>query len=146
MMRTERLILRAWRDEDLPLWAAMNADARVMEHFPKLLDRAESDAMAGRVRESHAQRGFGLMAVEIPGVTAFAGFVGLVGAALRGAFHAVRRDRLAAGPRLLGPGLRHGGRARGDGGWVRASGARRDRGDDGGGQSRARAMSWRSSA
>jgi RimJ/RimL family protein N-acetyltransferase len=77
MMRTERLILRAWRDEDLPLWAAMNADARVMEHFPKLLDRAESDAMAGRVRESHALRGFGLMAVEVPGVTPFAGFVGL---------------------------------------------------------------------
>lgn len=76
-LRTARLILRPWRDDDLDAWAAMNADPRVMEHFPKLLDRAESDAMAVRVRESHAQRGFGLWAVEVPGVVAFAGFVGL---------------------------------------------------------------------
>ncbi len=74
---TARLILRPWRDDDLDAWAAMNADPRVMEHFPKLLDRAESDAMAVRVRESHAQRGFGLWAVEVPGAVAFAGFVGL---------------------------------------------------------------------
>jgi RimJ/RimL family protein N-acetyltransferase len=76
-LRAARLILRPWRDDDLDAWAAMNADPRVMEHFPKLLDRAESDAMATRVRESHAQRGFGLWAVEVPGVTEFAGFVGL---------------------------------------------------------------------
>jgi RimJ/RimL family protein N-acetyltransferase len=77
MLHTPRLVLRTWRDDDLDAWAAMNADPRVMEHFPKLLDRAESDAMAVRVRDSHAQLGFGLWAVEVPGVTNFAGFVGL---------------------------------------------------------------------
>lgn len=31
---TERLLLRAWRDSDLPALAALNADAEVMRHFP----------------------------------------------------------------------------------------------------------------
>jgi RimJ/RimL family protein N-acetyltransferase len=77
MIHTRRLHLRLWRDEDLPAFAAMNSDARVMEHFPKLLDRAESDAMAGRIREHFARRGFGLWAVQVPGVADFIGFVGL---------------------------------------------------------------------
>ena len=45
-----------------------------MEHFPKPLERAESDALVARIREHFSQRGFGLRAVEVPGV---AGFVGL---------------------------------------------------------------------
>jgi RimJ/RimL family protein N-acetyltransferase len=77
ILQTERLILRDWRDADLDAWAAMNVDPRVMEHFPKLLDREASDAIALRARDSWAQRGFGLLAVEIPGVTPFAGSVGL---------------------------------------------------------------------
>jgi RimJ/RimL family protein N-acetyltransferase len=55
----------------------MNADPRVMEFFPKLLDRAESDALAARIRDAFARRGFGLWAVEVPGVADFIGFVGL---------------------------------------------------------------------
>jgi len=55
----------------------MNADARVMEHFPAVLSRVESDALAARIDEHFAERGFGVWAVEIPGVTPFAGFVGL---------------------------------------------------------------------
>ena len=77
VLRTGRLILRPWRDEDLAPFAAMNADPTVMRYFPSTLDRAESDAMVGRVRLHFATRGFGLWAVEVPGVTPFAGFVGL---------------------------------------------------------------------
>ena len=74
---TPRLHLRLWRDEDLPLFAAMNADPRVMEFFPKPLDRAESDALATRIRHGFVRRGFGFWAVEVPGVADFIGFVGL---------------------------------------------------------------------
>jgi RimJ/RimL family protein N-acetyltransferase len=77
VLTTERLILRPWRDEDLAPFAAMNADPEVMRHFPSPLSRAESDAMVGRIRLHFATRGFGLWAVEIPDVTAFAGFIGL---------------------------------------------------------------------
>lgn len=76
-LRTARLVLRAWRDDDLDAWAALNADPHVMEYFPKVLDRAESDAVAARVRENMQKRGFGFWAVEVPGVAAFAGFLGL---------------------------------------------------------------------
>jgi RimJ/RimL family protein N-acetyltransferase len=74
---THRLHLREWRDEDLPAFAALNADPRVMEFLPKLLDRAASDALAARIREKLTERGFGLWAVAVPGVADFIGFVGL---------------------------------------------------------------------
>jgi len=74
---TPRLLLRSWRPDDLPAFAAMNADPRVMEFLPKVLSRPESDAMAHRIEVHLAQHGFGLWAVEIPNVTEFAGFVGL---------------------------------------------------------------------
>lgn len=52
-VRTERLVLRAWRDDDRDAFAAMNADPDVMEHFPAVLGRAESDAMFERIRETN---------------------------------------------------------------------------------------------
>lgn len=77
MIRTERLLLRRWLPEDLEPFAAMNSDPRVMRHFPDLLSRQESDALAARIEESFDENGFGLWAVEISGMTAFAGFIGL---------------------------------------------------------------------
>ena len=77
-LRTERLWLRSWRPADLEAFAALNADARVMEHFPTVLTRAESDAFAARIAAHVERHGFGLWAVEIPEVTAFAGFIGLL--------------------------------------------------------------------
>jgi ribosomal-protein-alanine N-acetyltransferase len=55
----------------------MNADPAVMAHFPAPLTTAESDALADAIDAHHAARGFGLWALEIPGVAPFAGFVGL---------------------------------------------------------------------
>jgi RimJ/RimL family protein N-acetyltransferase len=76
-LRTERLVLRAWRDEDLAPFAALNADPAVMEYLPAVLSRAESDAAAARIRAELAGRGFGLWALEVPGVAPFIGFTGL---------------------------------------------------------------------
>jgi RimJ/RimL family protein N-acetyltransferase len=78
-LRTPRLVLREWREADLEPFAAMNADPRVMEFFPAPLTRAESDRLVReRIVPHFARRGYGLWAVEVPGVTAFAGFVGLL--------------------------------------------------------------------
>lgn len=76
-IRTPRLLLREWRDEDLPAFAAMNADPVVMEFFPGPLDRGMSDAFAARIREHFDRHGFGLWALEAVGVAEFLGFVGL---------------------------------------------------------------------
>ncbi|MFP2931712.1 GNAT family N-acetyltransferase [Pyxidicoccus sp. 3LG] len=76
-LRTGRLLLRAWRDEDLTPYAAMCGDPRVMEHFPSTLTRAECEAQVENIRRHFAERGFGLWAVEVPGVAPFIGFTGL---------------------------------------------------------------------
>jgi RimJ/RimL family protein N-acetyltransferase len=76
-LRTKRLLLRRWLEEDREPFAAMNADPRVMEHFPKLLERDESDAVVDRIETHFDEHGYGLWAVEISGVAAFAGFIGL---------------------------------------------------------------------
>ena len=72
-----RVCLRRWRDEDREAFAAMNSDARVMEFFPSRLSRVESDAMVDRIQEYLNERGFGLWAIEVPGVAPFIGFTGL---------------------------------------------------------------------
>jgi RimJ/RimL family protein N-acetyltransferase len=74
---TERVRLRQWRERDLAPFAALNRDAEVMRFLPAPLTRAESDALAAQIRAHFQEVGFGLWALEIPGVREFAGFVGL---------------------------------------------------------------------
>jgi ribosomal-protein-alanine N-acetyltransferase len=76
-LRTPRLVLRGWRDDDRDAWAAMNADIEVMRHFPAPLTRSESDAFFDRIVALLDAQGWGLWAVEVPGVAPFIGFVGL---------------------------------------------------------------------
>ena len=76
-LATERLLLRRWRDEDREPFAALNVDPIVMEHFPALLSRSESDAFVDRIEEKFDANGYGLWAVEVRGSDKFIGFVGL---------------------------------------------------------------------
>ncbi|HUP85998.1 MAG TPA: GNAT family N-acetyltransferase [Acidimicrobiales bacterium] len=86
MLRTERLLLRAWRDEDRPPFAALNADPEVRLHFPSVLDRAASDLEADRHAAGLEERGWGLWAVEVVGGSSFVGFVGLAPATFAAPF------------------------------------------------------------
>ncbi|MEF9995968.1 MAG: GNAT family N-acetyltransferase [Burkholderiaceae bacterium] len=74
---TPRLRLRRWRAGDREPFAALNADARVMEFFPAPLSRLESDALAGRIEASFDAQGWGLWAVESQASGEFIGCVGL---------------------------------------------------------------------
>ena len=76
-LRTARLLLRRWRDEDRAPFAALNGDQVVMEHFPSTLSRAESDALVDRIEAHFEGRGYGLWAVERLDSNGFIGFVGL---------------------------------------------------------------------
>lgn len=76
-LSTSRLLLRPWRDQDLDAFAAMSADPLVMQFLLPCAGRAASDALAGRFRAHLAEHGFGLWAVEAPGVSPFIGIVGL---------------------------------------------------------------------
>ena len=78
-LRTERLILRPWRDSDFPLLAEIHSDPRVVEFLsrPALANRAESDAVIERIRAHFAEHGYGFWAVEAPGVSELVGSIGL---------------------------------------------------------------------
>jgi RimJ/RimL family protein N-acetyltransferase len=76
-LRTERLLLRRWREEDREPFAAMNADMVVMEHFPSLMTRAQSDGAIDRIEELFERDGFGLWALEERATGEFLGFTGL---------------------------------------------------------------------
>lgn len=75
--KTPRLALRAWREEDLPVFAAMNADERVMEYFPAPLTAEESADLFDRARDEFATEGFGPYAVERLADGELLGFTGL---------------------------------------------------------------------
>jgi ribosomal-protein-alanine N-acetyltransferase len=74
-LRTQRLTLRRWTDEDRAPFAEMNADPAVMRYFPNVMTKQESDAMVDRIEQGFENNGFGLWAVEIN--ARFAGLTGL---------------------------------------------------------------------
>jgi RimJ/RimL family protein N-acetyltransferase len=74
---TERLHLRQWIESDREPFARLNADPRVMEFFPSILDRAASDAMIDRIQTKIIEKGWGFWAVESKQDKQFIGFVGL---------------------------------------------------------------------
>jgi RimJ/RimL family protein N-acetyltransferase len=76
-VRTERLQLRGWRDDDKAPYAELNADPEVMRHFPATLTAPQSDEMVERIMAGWATNGFGLWAVERLDTGQFVGFVGL---------------------------------------------------------------------
>jgi len=70
-----RLRLRRWSEADRGPFRRMGSDSRVMEFMPALL--TEADALAARYAAAIAECGWGLWALEVPGVAEFGGFVGL---------------------------------------------------------------------
>jgi RimJ/RimL family protein N-acetyltransferase len=76
-IRTDRLVMRRWRDADREPYAAVNADPEVMRYFPAPLNRAESDASVDRIEALFERQGFGLWALEVAATAEFIGFTGL---------------------------------------------------------------------
>lgn len=76
-VRTDRLLLRGWREDDLAPFAAMNADPRVTQHLSRALTREESDAFVAWIVEAWATRGYGQWAMERLDSGGFIGFTGL---------------------------------------------------------------------
>jgi RimJ/RimL family protein N-acetyltransferase len=76
-LRTDRLLLRSFRDADREPFAALNGNPAVMELFPATLTRDESDALVDRIAERWASDGHGLWAVERIADGTFLGFTGV---------------------------------------------------------------------
>lgn len=76
-IRTSRLLLRPWKDNDLGQLIEMNADPKVMEFIGPTLTKDQSKAMMARARGSWEQRGYGRFAIEMLASGSVIGFVGL---------------------------------------------------------------------
>ena len=77
IVRTPRLLLRTFRRDDLPLYAALNADPQVAKWLGGPLTRAESDDIAEWAQERWEKERLGLLAVERRQDGAFLGMCGL---------------------------------------------------------------------
>ena len=75
--KTDRLILRSWKPEDLPLFATLNKDERVMRYFPSILTDEQTESFYNRIQSEFERNGWGLYAVELKSTGKFIGYVGL---------------------------------------------------------------------
>jgi RimJ/RimL family protein N-acetyltransferase len=55
VIKTPRMILRPWRDEDYAPYAALNADPEVRRSWAGALSMEESDAEAAGLQRRHRQ-------------------------------------------------------------------------------------------
>ena len=78
VLTTPRLLLRTFRLDDLPLYAALNADPEVYRYLGgEPLTREWSDEIAEWAQECYETEGIGLMAVERRSDGAFLGMAGV---------------------------------------------------------------------
>lgn len=77
-METNRLILRQWQQSDYKPFAALNADPKVMAHFPSTLTANHSQKSADRHKNLIVKNGWGFWATELKQNNAFIGVVGLL--------------------------------------------------------------------
>ncbi|MCZ4102812.1 GNAT family N-acetyltransferase [Streptomyces sp. SID13666] len=78
-IRTPRLILRRWHDDDLAPMAEINADPQVMRYIAdgSVRDLESTAEAIERWEEEWDEEGFGLFAVELLASGELAGFTGL---------------------------------------------------------------------
>ncbi len=76
-IETPRLILRDWKEEDIPIFARLNSDDKAMEFFLNKLSYQETLNFYNRIQKEFSTSGYGLYAVEKKEDHAFIGYVGL---------------------------------------------------------------------
>lgn len=77
IIKTDRLILRPWSDEDLEPFAKLNADPRVREFFPSTRSFQETGEEVRLIRAGFENNGWGFWAASLIEDDSFIGFIGL---------------------------------------------------------------------
>ena len=76
-IKTERLLMRQWRDEDLFDFWLLNSDPEVMEYLPEIPSEEDSNILAEKIIKLITKNGWGFWAIETLNDNSFIGFVGL---------------------------------------------------------------------
>lgn len=74
---TARLGFRNWEALDIPKLAAINADPKVMEHFPSTFDLQRTEDFIKRMQKQFSEKGFCYFAVDRLTDHEFIGFIGI---------------------------------------------------------------------
>lgn len=77
IFKSERLGFRNWSKNDLDEFAAINADADVMEHFPYSLTKDETSSFIEQLQNHYSKKGYTYFATEILVTGELIGFIGL---------------------------------------------------------------------
>lgn len=83
-LRTQRLLLRRWRNEDRPVFHRLNSDDDIMRFFPMRRTRAESDAVMDELDARLEREKVGFLALER---SADKRVIGILGMGVLGAGH-----------------------------------------------------------
>ncbi|MTI67649.1 MAG: GNAT family N-acetyltransferase [Firmicutes bacterium] len=73
---SKRLIFRDWKHRDLERFRNMNKDIKVMEYFPSILTKEETDNFLKKIKKEFNELGYGLYAVELKHNKEFIGYIG----------------------------------------------------------------------
>lgn len=75
--RTNRLVLRQWKESDLKPWIDLNSDSEVMQFYDRAMTPQESLASFEKIKEGIKANGYGLWAVETIQDSSFIGYIGI---------------------------------------------------------------------
>lgn len=78
ILETKRLILRAWQKSDVESMFTINQDPKVMEYYPSLQDKAQTQRFIERINQHQNKHGFSLYVVELKSTGEMIGYVGLL--------------------------------------------------------------------
>ena len=104
-LQTPRLLLRAWRDEDLGELATLCADPAVMRYFPAPLSREQSKALLIRLQQHFADHGFTFWSLWHREDGRFVGMTGLAHVAFEARFTPAVEIGWRLSPACWGQGL-----------------------------------------
>lgn len=77
MIETDRLILRQWTPADTPLFIQLNSDPAVMQYFPSIYTKEETEFFIQYCSQSITEKGWGFRAIEEKSTAQFIGMTGL---------------------------------------------------------------------
>ncbi len=74
---SERLGFRNWLTEDIEILSALNADSEVMEFFPSIQTREQSEKFIAQMQNEFGEKGFCYFAVDQLDTNELIGFIGI---------------------------------------------------------------------
>ncbi|MCD8438419.1 GNAT family N-acetyltransferase, partial [Tenacibaculum dicentrarchi] len=77
IFKSERLGFRNWTEKDKPKMTEINSDSKVMEFFPSIPNKEQTEEFVNRMKKQYTENGFCYFAVDKLENNEFIGFIGI---------------------------------------------------------------------